>query len=166
MYLLYINELGQDYKGQRQYEFIFGEDPNVLIEEWFIIPSAGRAVPPEIEHIDLVGLLKNSDLKLPKLVTGEYKIVGVSNGELTKSFEELNREVELTEYEQKKSKHESIASLFSNEPKVPKTKEVIPINYERINKNNTLIQKYTTDLFIVSIIYTTLLVDQATDLMA
>jgi len=67
MYLLYINELGQDYKGQRQYEFIFGKDPDTLVEEWFIIPSAGRAIPPEIEDIDLVGLLKNCDLKLELL---------------------------------------------------------------------------------------------------
>ena len=26
MYLIYINELGRDYKGQRQYEFIFGKE--------------------------------------------------------------------------------------------------------------------------------------------
>jgi hypothetical protein len=58
MFLLYINELGKDYKGQRQYEFIFGEDIEVLEDEWFIIPSSGRGVPPQIESIDLVGLIK------------------------------------------------------------------------------------------------------------
>jgi len=72
MYLLYINELGQDYKGQRQYEFIFGNDPDTLVEEWFIIPSAGRAIPPEVESIDLVGLLKNSDLKLELVQNSDY----------------------------------------------------------------------------------------------
>lgn len=72
MYLLYINELGEDYKGQRQYEFIFGLDPDTLVEEWFIIPSAGRAIPPEIETIDLVGLLKNSDLKLELVQNSDY----------------------------------------------------------------------------------------------
>lgn len=72
MYLLYINELGQDYKGQRQYEFIFGNDPETLVEEWFIIPSAGRAVPPEIDNIDLVGLLKNCDLKLELVQNSDY----------------------------------------------------------------------------------------------
>ncbi len=72
MYLLYINELGEDYKGQRQYEFIFGNDPDTLIEEWFIIPSAGRAIPPEIESIDLVGLLKNCDLKLELVQNSDY----------------------------------------------------------------------------------------------
>jgi len=72
MYLLYINELGQDYKGQRQYEFIFGNNPDALVEEWFIIPSAGRSIPPEIEDIDLVALLKNSDLKLELVQNSDY----------------------------------------------------------------------------------------------
>jgi hypothetical protein len=72
MYLLYINELGQDYKGQRQYEFIFGQNPDTLVEEWFIIPSAGRSIPPEIEDIDLVALLKNSDLKLELVQNSDY----------------------------------------------------------------------------------------------
>jgi hypothetical protein len=72
MYLLYINELGQDYKGQRQYEFIFGQNLDALVEEWFIIPSAGRSIPPEIEDIDLVALLKNSDLKLELVQNSDY----------------------------------------------------------------------------------------------
>jgi hypothetical protein len=72
MYLLYINELGQDYKAQRQYEFIFGKNPDALVEEWFIIPSAGRSIPPEIEDIDLVALLKNSDLKLELVQNSDY----------------------------------------------------------------------------------------------
>ena len=104
-----------------------------------IHPETGLSSRLRSKYFSLSKNKKNSDLKLPELVTGEYKIVDVSNGELNKSFEELDREVELTEYEQKKSKHESIASLFSNEPKVPKTKEVIPINYERINKSNTMV---------------------------
>lgn len=72
MFLLYINELGQDYKGQRQYEFIFGEDIDVLMDEWFIIPSSGRAIPPELEQINLVGLLKNSDLQLDLVQNSDY----------------------------------------------------------------------------------------------
>lgn len=72
MYLIYINELGKDYKGQRQYEFIFGKNKDVLEDEWFIIPSSGRAVPPQIESIDLVGLLKNSDLVLELVQNSDY----------------------------------------------------------------------------------------------
>jgi hypothetical protein len=72
MFLLYINELGKDYKGQRQYEFIFGKDKNVLEDEWFTIPSSGRSVPPEIKNIDLVGLLKNSDLVLDLVQNSDF----------------------------------------------------------------------------------------------
>jgi len=81
MYLIYINELGKDYKGQRQYEFIFGKElisaynDNDTLEienEWFIIPSSGRSFPPKIEAIDLVGLLKNSDLELELVQNSDY----------------------------------------------------------------------------------------------
>lgn len=81
MYLLYINELGKDYKGQHQYEFIFGkrlissyndEEVLELENEWFIIPSSGRVFPPQIGAIDLVGLLKNSDLELELVQNSDY----------------------------------------------------------------------------------------------
>jgi len=81
MYLIYINELGRDYKGQRQYEFIFGKelisaysDKEILEleNEWFIIPSSGRSFPPQLGAIDLVGLLKNSDLELELVQNSDY----------------------------------------------------------------------------------------------
>lgn len=74
MFLLYINELGKDYKGQRQYEFIFGKriDDSIIVDEWFMIPSSGRALPPDVKHIDLVGLLKNSDLELDLVQNSDY----------------------------------------------------------------------------------------------
>lgn len=72
MYLIYINELGIDYKGQHQYEFIFGESIDLIEDEWFIIPSSGRSVPPSIENIHMVGLLKNSDLVLDLVQNSDY----------------------------------------------------------------------------------------------
>ncbi len=74
MFLLYINELGKDYKGQRQYEFIFGKhiDENVINDNWFMFPSSGLAQPPEVKYIDLVGLLKNSDLELDLIQNSDY----------------------------------------------------------------------------------------------
>ncbi len=95
MYLLYINELGQDYKGQRQYEFIFGEDPETLVEEWFIIPSAGRAIPPEIEAIDLVGLLKDTDLKLELVQNSDYfGVIDAVDGIVALGWENFDMEAE------------------------------------------------------------------------
>lgn len=95
MYLLYINELGQDYKGQRQYEFIFGNDPDTLVEEWFIIPSAGRAIPPEIDSIDLVGLLKNCDLKLELVQNSDYfGVIDAVDGIVALGWEAFDMEAE------------------------------------------------------------------------
>lgn len=72
MYLIYINELGKDYKGQSQYEFIFSKSLDVLEDEWFIIPSSGRSIPPGLENIDLVGLLKNSDIVLDVVQNSDF----------------------------------------------------------------------------------------------
>lgn len=95
MHLLYINELGQDYKGQRQYEFIFGNDPETLVEEWFIIPSSGKSIPPEIESIDLVGLLKNSDLKLELVQNSDYfGVIDAVDGIVALAWENFDIEAE------------------------------------------------------------------------
>jgi hypothetical protein len=95
MFLLYINELGKDYKGQRQYEFIFGEDIEVLEDEWFIIPSSGRGVPPQIESIDLVGLLKNSDLQLELVQNSDYfGVIDAVDGIVALGWEEFDKEAE------------------------------------------------------------------------
>lgn len=72
MRLIYINELGKDYKGQNQYEFIFSEDIDNIEEEWYIIPSSDRSVPPNIDNIDAVGLLKDSDLILDLVQKSDF----------------------------------------------------------------------------------------------
>ncbi len=61
MVLIYVNEIGADYKGQKQYEFIFSKSTDLDIEEWFIIPASSSigSKSPDIEYVDLVGLLKN-----------------------------------------------------------------------------------------------------------
>ena len=95
MFLLYINELGKDYKGQRQYEFIFGEDIEVLEDEWFIIPSSGRGVPPQVESISLVGLLKNSDLELELVQNSDYfGVIDAVDGIVALGWEQFDRDAE------------------------------------------------------------------------
>lgn len=72
MYLVYINELGKDYKGQNQYEFIFSKTLDVIEDEWYIIPSSGRSIPPSLDNIDLVGLLKNNDITLDVVQNSDF----------------------------------------------------------------------------------------------
>jgi hypothetical protein len=74
MNLIYVNEIGSDYKGQKQYEFIFSSSTEIDIEEWFVIPASAisGSKSPEIEYVNLVGLLKNTDLKLELVQDSDY----------------------------------------------------------------------------------------------
>lgn len=74
MKLIYVNEIGSDYKGQKQYEFIFSKSSELDIEEWFTIPASSsvQSKSPDIEYIDLVGLLKNSDINLELVQNSDY----------------------------------------------------------------------------------------------
>jgi hypothetical protein len=60
-FLIYVNKLGQNYKGENLYEFIFSESlKDVWGESWDSKPANGYPSPPEIELVTKVGLLKNS----------------------------------------------------------------------------------------------------------
>jgi hypothetical protein len=74
MKLIYINEIGSDYKGQKQYEFIFSESTEIDMDEWFVIPSSSTSKPksPEVEYVDFVGLLKDTDLHLELIQDSDY----------------------------------------------------------------------------------------------
>jgi hypothetical protein len=74
MKLIYVNEIGTDYRGQKQYEFIFSKSSELDIESWFTIPASSvhGSKSPNIEYIDLVGLLKNSDIELELIQNSDY----------------------------------------------------------------------------------------------
>ena len=74
MVLIYVNEIGSDYKGQKQYEFIFSKSTDLDIEDWFVIPasSSQNSKSPDIQYVDLVGLLKNTDLELELIQNSDY----------------------------------------------------------------------------------------------
>ena len=78
-------------------------------------------------------------LKLEELKTSKYKVVDIENKEFTKSLIELKEEHEITEYEKKKLKHESISTIFSNQPKKDIPKEPKKINYDAINNNRSML---------------------------
>ena len=95
MYLVYINELGKDYKGQNQYEFIFSKKDDVMEDDWYDIPSSGRSVPPELKSIDLVGLLKNSDLQLDLVQNSDFfGVVDAADGIIALGWEPFDMDAE------------------------------------------------------------------------
>jgi len=63
-YLIYINELGPNYRGENIYEFIFSDVLDVWGENWDSKPANGYPEPPELEHVKKVGVLTTSEMKL------------------------------------------------------------------------------------------------------
>lgn len=66
MFLLYINPLNKNYKGEFIYEFIFGESVDIECgEDWMITPaSSGKQTPPPMNYISQVELLQNENVEL------------------------------------------------------------------------------------------------------
>lgn len=97
MRLIYVNEIGDDYKGQKQYEFIFSKSTEIDMDEWFAIPasSVSQSKSPNIEYIDLVGLLKNTDLQLELIQNSDYfGVIDAVDGVISLAWENYNMESE------------------------------------------------------------------------
>ena len=73
MFLIFVNELGPNYKKENIYEFIFSSKLDELWgEEWDSIPAHGNPGPPEFEYINKVGVLSKSDIKLELVQNSDY----------------------------------------------------------------------------------------------
>ena len=71
-YLIYVNGLGPNYKGDNLYEFIFSDRLDVWGESWDNKPSNGYPQPPELKYVKKVGVLKNTDIKLDLIQNSDY----------------------------------------------------------------------------------------------
>jgi hypothetical protein len=64
LFLIYVNMVGKDYKGDYLYEFIFSDTTkNIDGDEWDTFPASGRPEAPHEHFIKKVGRLE-SELKL------------------------------------------------------------------------------------------------------
>jgi hypothetical protein len=64
LYLIYVNHVGRDYRGNHIYEFIFSNTKeNIDGEDWDTFPASGRPEPPHDIFIKQVGRIE-SNLKL------------------------------------------------------------------------------------------------------
>jgi hypothetical protein len=73
MKLLFINELGPNYKNENIYEFIFGNETEELWgDEWDSRPAHGKPGPPELQYIESVGVLNNTKLSLDLVQNSDY----------------------------------------------------------------------------------------------
>ena len=71
-YLIYVNGLGPNYKGDNLYEFIFSDRLDVWGESWDNKPSNGYPQPPELKYVKRVGLLRNTDIKLELIQNSDF----------------------------------------------------------------------------------------------
>jgi hypothetical protein len=72
-YLIYVNGLGPNYKGDNIYEFIFSDvKEEVWGESWESKPSNGNPLPPNIQFIRKVGVLKNAEIKLSLIQDSDF----------------------------------------------------------------------------------------------
>lgn len=71
-YLIYVNGLGPNYKGDNIYEFIFSENLDVWGDSWESKPCNSYPSPPNLEHIKRVGVLKNTEIKLELIQNSDF----------------------------------------------------------------------------------------------
>lgn len=88
-YLIYVNGLGPNYKGDNIYEFIFSDDSEVWGENWEKKPCNSYPLPPELKHIKKVGVLRNTDIKLELIQNSDYfGMVDAVDGVVALAWEE------------------------------------------------------------------------------
>ena len=72
MKLVFVNELGPNFKGDNLYEFIFSTEAKVDGEGWDSNPASGNPQPPHIDFISKVGILKNDKIKLNVIQNSDF----------------------------------------------------------------------------------------------
>ena len=95
MHLIYVNEIGSDYKGQKQYELIFSESYEIDMDEWFIIPASAcsSTKSPDISYVNLVGLLKDTDLNFDLIQNSDYfGVIDAVDGVVSLGWEKFDYE--------------------------------------------------------------------------
>ena len=97
-YLIFVNELGPDYKGDNIYEFIFSENINdIWGENWESKPSIGYPAPPNLDLIEKVGRLKNDNLSLITIQNSDYfSMVDAIDDVVSLAWEDEDGEIDFT----------------------------------------------------------------------
>ena len=87
-YLIYINKLGPNYKGDNIYEFIFSDTLEVWGENWESKPANGYPSPPDIDHVKKVGVLSNEKITLELVQDSDvFSLIDSMDGVLALGWE-------------------------------------------------------------------------------
>lgn len=95
-YLIYVNELGPNYKGDNIYEFIFSDTLNdVWGELWESKPSNGYPHPPDLEYIKKVGTLKHDLINFSVIQKSDWlSMIDAIDGVISLAWENENNEID------------------------------------------------------------------------
>jgi hypothetical protein len=91
LYLIYVNYVGKDYKGDYLYEFIFSDTTEDIDgEEWDTYPASGRPEPPHESFIKKVGRLE-SELMLDVIQNSDtFAVWDAIDGVIALAWENIN----------------------------------------------------------------------------
>lgn len=93
IYLIYINGLGPNYKGDNIYEFIFSDDLDVFGENWDSKPANGYPLPPNIEYVKKVGTLINEEIVFDLIQNSDvFSIIDSMDGVISLGWEKENED--------------------------------------------------------------------------
>lgn len=95
-YLIFVNELGPNYKGDNIYEFIFSDNlEGVWGDSWESKPSNGYPLPPDLEYIKKVGVLKNDTITMSVVQNSDYfSMVDAIDGVIALCWENETDEID------------------------------------------------------------------------
>jgi hypothetical protein len=91
LYLIYVNRVGKDYKGNFIYEFIFSDTTKDIDgEEWDTFPASGRPEAPHDKFIKKVGRLE-SELSLDVVQNSDtFAVWDAVDGVIALAWENIN----------------------------------------------------------------------------
>jgi len=97
-YLIYINGMGPNYKGDNIYEFIFSDvNQDIWGENWESKPANGYPLPPDVEYIKKVGILKNEKITLDLVQESDvFSVLDSMDGVIAMGWERENDEVDFS----------------------------------------------------------------------
>lgn len=92
-YLIYINGMGPNYKGDNIYEFIFSNSLEVFGENWEAKPANGYPLPPDMEYIKKVGTLINEEVAFDLVQNSDvFSVIDSMDGVLALGWEKENED--------------------------------------------------------------------------
>ena len=91
LFLIYVNKVGKNYKGDYLYEFIFSETTRDIDGEfWDVFPASGRPEAPHSHFIKKVGKLE-SELDLDVIQNSDtFAVWDAIDGVIALAWENIN----------------------------------------------------------------------------